>query len=503
MNKVKIGLFLRTLRKEKGISIEKLSEKFLKDYLNVSVNAISSWENGKTIPSIDNLEFLANYFGVTMNEILDGERYTKKDFDKTYYLSRNIGLADLWEIFGEDVSRFDATTNRARLIKTNFKKLLTKLFKKEINHEEMDELRYLVKNGYILDSEYSETKYFQFLQREAGFDKTIQEKIWDALTLVTPVVDLGLSFRQISDGDILNESAKKRIDILEDWEKDKLLAVIQNYNPITIGDDIAHSRFKSILIKRTGKADIELEQVTKDTIKTLIECGAVINDAYLSRDIEIKTEASIIDRLEELYEEFEKPIEIAVDSDDGTNIYNVENNPINRLLAYDQIFVSEMEDLGFSIEHTLELIMKNTNVPDKVYQAIAKKYQQETEHTKKDLKATIYGKTHAIEYSWKEVRVRESKALKYEEEKNELVEMLKNGVYTIINTTYFNPSKLNVDAMESEINSIRAKQSYKEFCESRLFDKTKQLLDEIDNLTVEQIRQKYFFREAITNEQRN
>ena len=49
MNKIKMGQFLKFLRKERKLSLEKLSVEFYKENLMVSPNAISSWENGKTI----------------------------------------------------------------------------------------------------------------------------------------------------------------------------------------------------------------------------------------------------------------------------------------------------------------------------------------------------------------------------------------------------------------------------------------------------------------------
>lgn len=45
MNQEKIGLFLKDLRKESGMTQEQLAEK-----LNVSNRTISRWENARTMP---------------------------------------------------------------------------------------------------------------------------------------------------------------------------------------------------------------------------------------------------------------------------------------------------------------------------------------------------------------------------------------------------------------------------------------------------------------------
>ena len=58
MNKEKMGSFLKKLRKEKNLSIEELSNIFDEQaHLTVSINAISSWERGKTISLIRYLFF--------------------------------------------------------------------------------------------------------------------------------------------------------------------------------------------------------------------------------------------------------------------------------------------------------------------------------------------------------------------------------------------------------------------------------------------------------------
>lgn len=73
MNQVKIGDFLRGLRKEKGLTQEQLAEKF-----NVSRKSISRWETGSNLPDLDILIEMADYYGVELKEILNGERKSEK-----------------------------------------------------------------------------------------------------------------------------------------------------------------------------------------------------------------------------------------------------------------------------------------------------------------------------------------------------------------------------------------------------------------------------------------
>ena len=69
INQNKIGGFLRELRKENNLTQEQLAEKF-----GVSSRSVSRWENGTTLPDLDILVELADYYNVEIQEIIDGER---------------------------------------------------------------------------------------------------------------------------------------------------------------------------------------------------------------------------------------------------------------------------------------------------------------------------------------------------------------------------------------------------------------------------------------------
>lgn len=69
MNLVRIGSFLKDLRKEKGITQEQLSEK-----LGVSSRTVSRWETGSNLPDLSILIELADLYNVDIRELIDGER---------------------------------------------------------------------------------------------------------------------------------------------------------------------------------------------------------------------------------------------------------------------------------------------------------------------------------------------------------------------------------------------------------------------------------------------
>lgn len=69
MDQIKTGNFLVSLRKEKNITQQQLA-----DILQVSVKAVSKWECGEGYPSLQSLKDLSNFYGVTVDEIINGER---------------------------------------------------------------------------------------------------------------------------------------------------------------------------------------------------------------------------------------------------------------------------------------------------------------------------------------------------------------------------------------------------------------------------------------------
>ena len=60
---------LQELRKSRGLTQEELAEA-----LYVSRTAVSKWESGRGYPSIDSLKEISNYFSVTIDELLSGEK---------------------------------------------------------------------------------------------------------------------------------------------------------------------------------------------------------------------------------------------------------------------------------------------------------------------------------------------------------------------------------------------------------------------------------------------
>lgn len=69
MDQKKIGTFLKELRKEKGITQEQFAE-----HLGTSGRTVSRWETGNNMPDISLLVEIAEFFDVSIPEIINGER---------------------------------------------------------------------------------------------------------------------------------------------------------------------------------------------------------------------------------------------------------------------------------------------------------------------------------------------------------------------------------------------------------------------------------------------
>lgn len=75
MNYNKIGKFIETERKAKNLTQVKLAEK-----IYVSEKTISKWENGKGVPDTNSLIKLCEVFEVSLNELLNGERFSVENY---------------------------------------------------------------------------------------------------------------------------------------------------------------------------------------------------------------------------------------------------------------------------------------------------------------------------------------------------------------------------------------------------------------------------------------
>ncbi len=68
MTKFDVGARIRELRKSRRLSAAKLAQQ-----LGYSQETIYCWEWGERIPRIDQVEKIAEHFGLTLAQMVDGE----------------------------------------------------------------------------------------------------------------------------------------------------------------------------------------------------------------------------------------------------------------------------------------------------------------------------------------------------------------------------------------------------------------------------------------------
>lgn len=77
MDQIKIGKFISSKRKEKGITQSELAEKLL-----ITDRAISKWENGVCLPDASNIMELCKILDITVNDLFSGEVVDMKEYNK-------------------------------------------------------------------------------------------------------------------------------------------------------------------------------------------------------------------------------------------------------------------------------------------------------------------------------------------------------------------------------------------------------------------------------------
>ena len=103
----KIGATIKKLRSAKGITQEELAEA-----VNVSYQAVSKWENGGS-PDLEMLPILANYFGVTIDELMGFKlaAYTNKERFIRLMAAAGVLKRGKFNIKGEESDYYIDTEN--------------------------------------------------------------------------------------------------------------------------------------------------------------------------------------------------------------------------------------------------------------------------------------------------------------------------------------------------------------------------------------------------------
>ena len=300
---------------------------------------------------------------------------------------------------------------------------------------------------------------------------------------------------------------KKRYEKLENWQKDMLLAMFQNIELVQF--DPRKRGAKNLKRFEEENRGASPESINKLGIKNLIKGGACINKYFLNIKKGYDEKLRIIDRIEEIYNNCLKPIEIQVPDKENSGklkTFKIENNAKNRFL--NNYYYSLKNDLnGYrnnvnnrnDIEDIYNWFVNNDEISEDVYLKIAKNLNIDTNREKKywmaDLK--LY---NMIDKHFNDFKEKERCIEKDIEEFNDLVNKLKSGDTTYTIHKYNTIGGKDEVSIRDYIEYWKTDLDYSEYLNCREEKLTKELLDEIDNLSMEEIKEKYFKVEVIENE---
>ena len=77
MNQIQIGRFIAASRKAQGLTQRQLADK-----LGISDKTVSKWERGKGLPEVGLMLPLCASLGITVNDLLSGERVSGTNYQK-------------------------------------------------------------------------------------------------------------------------------------------------------------------------------------------------------------------------------------------------------------------------------------------------------------------------------------------------------------------------------------------------------------------------------------
>ena len=143
-----IGLFIKKLRKEKGLTQTGLAEK-----LNISFQAVSKWENGETLPDTAILLDLCNELDTSVDTLLNGGVVINKN--RKLIKVENIvngfnHLASLKDCFGENSTFYKGIIKGISTeMNFNFEEALS--VNPQVLYTEVV-IQYIL-NGYVVDIE--------------------------------------------------------------------------------------------------------------------------------------------------------------------------------------------------------------------------------------------------------------------------------------------------------------------------------------------------------------
>ena len=521
MDKVKIGNYLKELRKKKKrvdgkpFTQADLADELASAGLDVSINGVNEWEKGNSLPSPEKLDFLAKIYNKTIDEILEGEDNNQVDYKTVYFIA-----TDGWALNDESDKIFPMNQEQILNIYNRFRELSKVAINRHLTSNEEKEYKFLFDHFYVLTDYHNNyckiSANNPFLRLINSINQmrievrnmTDDEKYWEVQKLYEEIDDNNYRFSHWRNTEDLIMSEEKfpnviyiknRFEALDDWQKDMFLAMFQNIE----GFDRNPDRWGAEHLKRYEEMNGEYnhDNRIKDEMRYLIKHGACYNKWFLNcyqKNIEKKR---IIDKLEELYNLCLKPIEIDIQNHETDNI--VKNRFINKYYFSVSNFLKfrENTDPSYSdLQQTFDYFISHDEIDDDTRKRIAQAENIDTNREKKYWMADYKQRIEYMENTYIEYKKIEKNIAEGLIEIKKLEDLLKSG-----------EKEYSCESLEmlggSDEKSIRdwiifwkSQLDYSEYLKTREIKKTKELLLDLDKLSLTEIKEKYFKMEVLENE---
>lgn len=505
MNKKKMGKLLKECRIVSQMTMQDLVNALDEEFLTVTIKTIADWESGKTIPELDRLQFLSKLYHLTIDEILDGERaLTNADLQKDYPL-----ISGELQKIKDHIEYFNKRTQQVKKINKRFKELLIKYYVSGLSLNERQELHYLF-NGKCSLSDYfdydrsSSDDFVDFynmlwlLKKDSRFSNE-QEFYWEVQKYFdSKGMPYSLTFYAISDEELFNgnDFVQYLVKQAEPWELDAVVSGFQKFEPISYQIDASSNGLDRY--KEKHNKEFNREEIYKNTLKYLLTHGAMLNPCFFSYRLIKNKKVQIIDRLEELYRLCVRPLEVFIAENDEVGKAKrcfVQNTRFNRFLDKyyelknatgcgihsDKLSPQKLYSLLFEDddnERIVKFLCESRNIDtNRDKSRILADLSFELNYWKKE-KQKVLEKEKQIEAGLKEIKKLEA--------------LLEKGetFYSVEYIEEVGPSESrNVISFASK---CKRELTYSAFNKERDKKSTESLLNEIDNLSIDQIRKKYF-----------
>lgn len=503
MNKKEIGKYLEELRNIVGLNRSEAANE-----IGTTYKSILDWEKG-VMPSNDSLVELARLYHVTVDDILEcGKQITNEELYDKYPVFKPF---DYKEKLDKKKDYYTPYQNQLLQINNRFKELILLFRKRMLSRSEDSELRFLFTNmcsfsDYYYDYYNDEHKdkylcFVKLLNKAKRESKSSHEYYYEVKKYIE-INKYGFNkpFPEYGNPDI-DPLKDEQFKSLENWEKDFYLAIFQNSDMIF---DASHDVFHLKDFEERYGEEYDHEKNVKRLIKYFIDNGAVLNPWLFTFKKKKRIEHSILERLEDSYCEYIKPLFIQFhdpnnEEDKEYKYGHIANNEANRFLDNFNKYYLSFSSLNRVDPRKILELFKNDDekeVVDFLYEQ-AKPYLRDEVTEYRSKRATINTQLKTF-YERKTLYENDiEKAKKNIEEINDLQTKFNNGEsifyeYEIEDIT----DNKNFDHW-TLMKRWRNKLNYSQFMKYRDKKLTELLRKEIDKLSLKEIRDKYFAKEEI------